>query len=351
MKNINFFRSTLAVMAFGFITLLTLSNANAQGRYVGQYSKANVDDRIRQLEDASDEFRSDFRRELDRSNLSNSQKNTYRRQVDSFENATDRLRSHFNSQNNWWNSRSQVQSMVSSAQPLNNTMNMIGFRRNIERQWNRLRQTVNNVADTYDLPGIAGGGWNGGGPGGGGPGWGGGGGTITPPSWAQGTFYGFAPNGSQISLTIGSNGSVNANVNGGISYGTFTRGNVLNINGNTSRVTRQRNGLVTTSTSNGERIVYSRTAGPGWGGGGGVGNPPSWAVGRFRANSPQGGTIIMNVNRNGSVTVTMGNNNTYGTLRGSTLSIDGNTANVVRDGNGFRTVSTYDGQTIYYRRY
>lgn len=344
MKN-TFFKKILSVMAFSFIALLTVSDTNAQGRYVGQYSKSQVDDIIRRVEDSSNDFRSNFRQELDRSNLSSSQKSTYRRQVDNFENAADRLRKNFNSQNNWWSSRSQVQSLISAAQPLNTTMNSIGFRRNIERQWNRLRTDVNSLADTFDLPGIAGGGWNGGGPG-----WGGGGGTITPPSWAQGTFYGVAPNGSQIQLTIASNGSVNAHVNNGVSYGTFTRGNILNINGATSRVTRQGNGIVTTSTTDGERIVYSRTGGgPGWGNPGG-GNPPSWAVGRFRANSPQGGTIFMNIERNGRVTVTMGNSNTYGTLRGSVLTIDGNTANVYRDGNGFRTVSTYDGQTIYYRK-
>ncbi len=210
------------------------------------------------------------------------------------------------------------------------------------------------------------GGNQGGGPGWGnqpgGPGWGNPqGGAVRPPNWAEGTFYGVAPNGSQISLTIAPNGSVTANVNGGMSYGIFTRGNFLNIGGATSRVTRQGNGILTTSTSDGERIAYQRTSGgnnPGWGGnnpgpgwGGGNNNPPNWAIGRFRASNPQGGTITMIITNDGNVTVNMGGGATaYGTLRGTMLTIDGNTAQLQQDRNGFRTVSTSDGQTIVYRR-
>lgn len=182
---------------------------------------------------------------------------------------------------------------------------------------------------------------------GGGGGWGGGN-TVRPPSWAQGTFYGTAPNGTQIMLTIANNGSVNANVGGGMSYGTYQSGNVIYINGNTSRVYRQGNGIRTVSTMNNETIYYTRNA---WAGGG-SGNAPSWAVGRFRARNPMsGGWIYMTIERGGSVTVDMDGNYSYGTLNGSSLNINGNTSRLYRQGNGFRTVSDSDGQTINYNRY
>ena len=62
--------------------------------------------------------------------------------------------------------------------------------------------------------------------------WGGNnGGQVNPPSWARGTFYGTGPGGEQITLTISNNGSNAANVNGGMSYGTFTPGDYLNLGG------------------------------------------------------------------------------------------------------------------------
>src|SRR5688572_24116422 len=202
----------VAIFTAAIMVMSAATEVSAQGRYVGQYSKAQVDEIIRRLEDSSDEFRVDFRRELDRSNLSSSQKNTYRRQVDTFENATDRLRSNFDSQNNWWNSRSQVQNVVANSRPLNITMNAIGFRRNIERQWNQLRNNVNTLADTYDLPGIAGGGWTGGGGGGGG-----GGNAQRPPNWAVGTWYWLEGYGR--TMTIASNGQITLYNNGRTSRG------------------------------------------------------------------------------------------------------------------------------------
>lgn len=344
MKNRGMF-SFLSVFFFAsFVGLLSSVDTTAQGRYTGQYSRMDVSNIIQRMEESSDEFSRDFNRALDDSNFSSSQKRNYRRTVNNFENAVDRLRNRFDSDDSWWESRNEVRSMISQATPVDTLMNSISFRRNLERQWNRLRNDVNKVADTYDLPGISGGGWNGGGGGGN---WGGG--TINPPNWAEGTFYGTAPNGSQIVLTISSNGSVNANIGGGMSYGTFTRGNVININGNTSRVYRQGNGIRTVSSGNGETIVYTRS---GWGGGGGIGNAPTWAVGRFRGRNPMDNSwIIMTIERGGSVTVNIGGSYSYGTLNGSTLTIDGSSSTVYRRGNGIRTVSNTDGQTINYSRY
>ena len=331
----------------GLFTVFSAIDANGQGRYVGQYSRARVDQIIREMENAADEFRRDFRNELDRSNLSSSQKRTYRSQVDNFERSTDRLRSNFDSNNDWWRSRNQVQNMVAAAAPLNNTMNSIGFRRNIERQWNRLRREVNQVADTYDLPGIAGGGWQGGGGGGGG--WGGGQ-TVNPPNWADGTFYGTGPRGEQITLTINPNGNVTANINGSVSYGRFTRGNYLNINGAVARVTRQGNGILTTRTDTNERIAYSRTGGGGWGGGNQVA-PPSWARGTFNGRGPRGERITLTIQNNGSITASIGGGISYGYwMNGNMINIDGAIASVSRLRNGISTRRNDTGEVINYTR-
>ena len=193
------------------------------------------------------------------------------------------------------------------------------------------------------------------GGGGGGGGWGTGN-TVRPPSWAQGTFYGTGPGGEQITLMIAANGSVNASVNGGMTYGRFTAGNYINLGGAVSRVTRQGNGILTTRTDNGERISYSRT---GWGGGGGgwggnSGNqisPPSWARGTFYGTAPDGTRIILTIANDGSVTATVGGGISYGSFtRGNYLNINGATSRVTSISRGIRTTRTDNGEVINYRR-
>lgn len=188
---------------------------------------------------------------------------------------------------------------------------------------------------------------------GGGGGWDGGQ-TITPPSWALGTFYGSAPDGNQITLTILNNGSVTVNVGGSLSYGRFTRGNVLNLNGANARVTRQGNGILTTRTDSGERISYTRD---GFGGGGGWNppgnqiNPPSWAQGNFYGVAPNGTAINLTISNNGSVTANIGGSISYGTFTsGNYINIGGATAQVTQVSRGLRTTRTDNGEVINYRR-
>lgn len=79
---------------------------------------------------------------------------------------------------------------------------------------------------------------------------------------------------------------------------------------------------------------------------------PSWAVGTFSARNPQdGGTIYMTVDRNGSVTVHMGDTVTYGRMNSSTLTINGESARVSRRGSGFRTTRFDNRERIDYSRY
>ncbi|MBK7391907.1 MAG: beta/gamma crystallin family protein [Chloracidobacterium sp.] len=217
-------------------------------------------------------------------------------------------------------------------------ININGAQSNVSQSGNGIRTRRNDNGETINYSRNSwGGGWNGNGQ------------TSTPPSWAQGTFYGTAPDGSQITLTIAQNGQVTANVNGSMSYGTYYRGN-LNMNGAQSNVSQSGNGISTRRKDNGETINYSRN---GWGNGGwgGGNNPVSWAVGTFNAENPQtGGTIYLTISRDGKVTVNMDGNMSYGTLNGTTLTINGATATVQKNGNGIRTVRNDNGERINYRR-
>ena len=338
----------------GCIAFTFAESTLAQGRYVGRYSRADVSRIINRLEQSSDAFRRDFDRAMDNSSINGTNaEERFNRNVADYENSLDRLRREYDRQDNWWESRANVQNVIRDAEPVNRMMNTIAFRRQLENRWNRMRTDLNTLADTYDLPGIGGGGWTGGGN------WGGGniGGQITPPNWARGTFYGSSPNdGTRIMLTISDNGQVSANIGGNVTYGYFTRGNILNIDGNTSRVVRRGNGIRTVSTTDGQTINYTRSnnwGGGGWDPGPGTGNtsmPPSWATGSFYGRAPDGTGITLTIDRNGRVTAQIGNNVDYGSYYNGIITINANSSRVTQTRNGIRTTSTSDGAVINYRR-
>lgn len=338
-----------AAISIVFAALMVLGGAgtvDAQGRYVGQLSRNDVNDIIRRMEDSADEFRQDFIRELDRSNLSSGQKRTYRNQVNSFENATDRLRSNFDNDDNWWQSRNQVQNVVSNARPINTTMNSIAFRRNIERQWNQLRNNVNRLADTFDLPGIAGGGWNGGpwNPGNpGNPGYPGTG--NRPPSWAIGTWY--WTNGSDRRMTINANGTVTVDNQGRPSNGRYRNGTIV-LDGVVSTLTQYGNGIRTYNRSSGEVSDYVRYGGGGGGGGVNISRPPNWAVGNWRW--VQGSGRTMSIARTGEITVVNQGRYSRGTWYNGTITLDGVISRVTRNGSRIRTYNQSSGEVSDYVR-
>jgi hypothetical protein len=214
------------------------------------------------------------------------------------------------------------------------------------------------------------GGWNGGNNGGNNGGWNGGNGnwngngtTSTPPSWAQGTFY-----GNGISLTIDRSGRVSV-LNGGQSYyGTFYN-NRIYLNGDTSTLSRNGNGIRTYNQSTGQTTNYSRdnngwnngNNGGGWNGGnngnwnddygnwGGNGSmsaPPSWAQGRF--SSPDG--IELRIRKNGEVFVVNGGQTFYGRFYNNRIYLNGDASTISKTRNGFSTYNLNQRQTTYYTK-
>lgn len=348
MKSSRFYKYALSVM---FVLAITSIPAIAQGRFSNVYSKSQVKGYIDRLENSSNRFRRDFDRAMDKSSLDGTDaEDRANALVKDYENALDRLRRQFNQQSNWWESRNNVQDMLSRAQPVNAMINNLPFGRNLESQWRTMRNDINKVADTYDLPGLNGGGWNGGGGNGGG--WNGGG-QISPPNWATGTFYGTDQLGRRVTLTISNNGSVSANTDGTFFTGSFTRGNFLSFADGTSRVTRDGNGFWTTRTSNGERTYFSRN---GSGGGGGIGggekiHPPNWAVGTFYGTDSAGRQITLTIYASGDVAASTNGTPFSGSyIRGDFLSFADGASKVTRDGSGIWTTRSSNGERTRFRR-
>lgn len=354
----NIIGTILVVACIGFAVFINPIDTNAQGnlRYQNRYSKADVSRIISTLETSSNKFRRDFDKAMDRSRYNGTrEEDRFNATVKDYENSLDRLRNRFNRNNSWWESKNEVSEMLRYAQPVNTMMNSISFRRDIERQWNAMRNDINTLADTFDLPGLNGGGWNGGPWNGGnndGP-WNGNGQMSSPPNWAVGTFY--STNGANITVTIENNGRVTVVNNGQRYWGTYYRGN-MTVNGDVSTVTRQGNGFRTYNRNNGQTTIYSRTGGGtggGWGnnpgvGGGNTSTPPSWAVGNF--TSTNGSNVYLTILNNGQVTATVNGQMYYGTYYNGAITLNGDVSTVTRNGNGIRTYNTNNRDTTNYRR-
>ncbi len=169
------------------------------------------------------------------------------------------------------------------------------------------------------------------------------------PSWAVGTFYGRNPQtGGSITLTVASDGRVTVATDGNLSYATMRDERLYN-GPYVSRVTRIRNGIRTTSVTNGEYIDYFRTNDNL----GGVtdGNAPKWAVGTFYGRNPQnGGTITLNIASDGRVVITMDGTTTYATMRDERLYNGPYVSRVTKINNGIRTTDVSNGSYVDYFR-
>ena len=348
-RRINLF--VLAAFCLGLMTLampvVSFAQNDDEAVYTRRYNRRDVGTIISDLERSSNTFKTDFDNYVNDRSVNNSDRNRLKRIVSNYENALDRLRRNFDSNDNWWRSRSNVQSVMTEARQVNTMMNGLSFARRLERQWNQMRRDINRLAETYNLQRLEGGG-------GGGNNGGGIGGNV--PNWAVGRFYGRNPQtGGTITLDINNNGSVLVTFENGMTQYATLNGDRLNNNGAIARITRINNGIRATSLDNRETIDYFTSGyngGGNNGGNNGGGDVPSWAVGRFYGRNPQtGGTITLDIRRNGEVLITFENGNTeYATLSGDRLNNNGNVARITRINNGIRATSLSNGETIDYRR-
>jgi hypothetical protein len=348
-KKLNLF--VLAAFCLGLMTIalpkVSFAQDDDERTYTRRYSKRDVATTIATLEQSSNTFQRDFNNYVNDRSVNRSERNRLNGIVNNYVQALSNLRRNFDSSDNWWRSRRNVQSVMDEARQVNTMMTNLSFARKLERQWNQMRRDINSLAETYNLQRLDGGNGNGNGNGNGGYG--------NAPSWAVGRFYGRNPQtGGTIILDINNNGSVIVTFeNGNTNYASIN-GDRLTNDGVVSRVTRIDNGIRTTRIDNGERIDYfTNNYGNGNGNGNGNGgNVPNWAVGRFYGRNPQtGGPITLDISNNGSVVITFENGNTnYATMNGDRLTNNGVVSRVTRIDNGIRTTRIDNGERIDYRR-
>ena len=145
---------SMGVATFALV-LVSLTSAAAQGTHRGQhYTKADVERIIKRVEERSDEFRKVIDRSLDRSALDGTNReDNINQQVKELEDAIDRLRSEFDRAQGWEESRSQVQRVLNEADEVNAIIRRGRWPRGgpVKSAWAQVRVDLNRLAGVYNL--------------------------------------------------------------------------------------------------------------------------------------------------------------------------------------------------------
>ncbi len=144
----------------GFAALLMVlalaDESSAQRRGRGRnYTKAQVDRIITNVEQRTDRFVSQFDRSLDRSRLNNTNReDKLNERARDLESATDELRREFDRRDTWIENKDEVRRCLNIAADINVAMRGRKFNRATENNWANVRNELNALARVYNLPVI-----------------------------------------------------------------------------------------------------------------------------------------------------------------------------------------------------
>ena len=144
--------TTIAFLAF-LALLLPLQSSQASASNV-QVTKADVERIIKRVEERSDDFRKVIDSSLDRSTLDGTtREDNINQQVKELENAIDKLRSDFDRADTWAETRSQVQKVMNEADEVNAIVRRGRWRRGgpVKSAWAQVRADLNRLAGVYNL--------------------------------------------------------------------------------------------------------------------------------------------------------------------------------------------------------
>jgi hypothetical protein len=154
MKKVSLLASVV-LLAVGGLGFLTPGSVAAQGTHKGSfYTKADVERIIKRVEERSDAFRKVVDRSLDRSALNGTNReDNINEQIKELENAIDTLRRDFDRAQTWEESRSQVQRVMNEADEVNAIVRRGRWRRGgpVKAEWALVRADLNKLAGIYNL--------------------------------------------------------------------------------------------------------------------------------------------------------------------------------------------------------
>jgi len=150
------FLKLLTGLAALFLVLILADVGNAQRRARGRnYTKAQVDRIIKNVEERTDRFVSQFNDSLDRSRLDGTKReDNLNERARNLESATDELRRDFDRRDRWIENKDEVRRCLNIAADINVVMRNRKFNRATENNWANVRNELNVLARVYNLPVI-----------------------------------------------------------------------------------------------------------------------------------------------------------------------------------------------------
>lgn len=150
--------SLVIALSAGFLLLtaiLSSRTASSQGTGGGRYfTKADVERIIKRVEERSDEFRKVVDRSLDRGALDGTNReDNINQQVKELENAIDKLRGDFDRANSWEETRGQVERVRIESDEVNAIVRRGRWRRGgpVRSEWALVRADLNKLFAVYNL--------------------------------------------------------------------------------------------------------------------------------------------------------------------------------------------------------
>ncbi len=133
------------------LVALIASPAFAQGRARGRsVDKREVERIIKRLENNTDAFKKAVERQLDRSVLDGTNReDRINDRVDDLENATDRLRSRFDRSDDWAETRSDVEGVIREADRINGLFDRVRGYSPVRWSWATVKRDINGLAAVY----------------------------------------------------------------------------------------------------------------------------------------------------------------------------------------------------------
>ncbi|MEW6363977.1 MAG: hypothetical protein AB1714_04995 [Acidobacteriota bacterium] len=127
--------------------------ATAQGVDHGKvYTKAEVEQIIKVVEDHADKFRKLVDKELDKSILDGTKReDSINEQVKDLEKALDALKAKFDKSDTWMETRSEVADVLREAADINGLFRLRTYGK-VRAGWEILRVEINKLAGIYNLP-------------------------------------------------------------------------------------------------------------------------------------------------------------------------------------------------------
>lgn len=150
-KNVS--RVIMAAVALFMVAGASINAEAQRGHRRRGYTKSQVEQIIRRVENQTDRFVRSFDRSLDQSRADGTRReDTLNQRARDLENAVDLLRQEFDRTDRYHDTRSQVSGVLSVAEDINRAVRRRSLRGATERQWSRVRGELNTLAAVYNLP-------------------------------------------------------------------------------------------------------------------------------------------------------------------------------------------------------